>query len=97
MQKEGADIIDVGAESTRLGSTPIPIKQEISKIQKFLKLFRKKSKMPISIDAYKPEVATVALQEGADIINNIYALRYKNKQMAKIIAKNKASVILMHT
>ena len=96
MQKDGADIIDVGAESTRPGSRPVPVKEEKAKIKKFLKLFRKKSKMPISVDTYKPEVAQVALDEGADIINDIYALRYKDKQMAKIVAKNKAAVILMH-
>ena len=96
MQKDGADIIDVGAESTRPGSRPVPVKEETTKIKNFLKLFRKKSKIPISVDTYKPEVAQVALDEGADIINDIYALRYKNKQMAKIVAKNKAAVILMH-
>jgi dihydropteroate synthase len=96
MQKEGADIIDVGAESTRPGSKPVPVKEEMTKIKNFLKIFRKKSKLPVSVDTYKPEVAKVALDEGADIINDIYALRYKNKEMAKIVAKNKAAVILMH-
>lgn len=96
MQKDGADIIDVGAESTRPGSKPVSIKQEIEKIKKFLKLFRKNSKMLVSVDTYKSEVAQVALDEGADIINDIYALRYKNKSMAKIVAKNRAAVILMH-
>ena len=96
MQKDGADIIDVGAESTRPGSKPVSIKFETEKIQKFLKLFRKKSKIPVSVDTYKPEVAHVALNEGADIINDIYALRYKNKEMAKVVAKNKAAVVLMH-
>jgi dihydropteroate synthase len=96
MQKDGADIIDIGAESTRPGSKPVPVKREIEKIQKFLKLFRKKSKIPVSVDTYKPEVARVALDEGADIINDIYALRYKNKEVAKVVAKNKAAVILMH-
>jgi len=96
MQKDGADIIDVGAESTRPGSNPVPVKFETEKIRKFLKLFRKKSKMPVSVDTYKPEVAHIALNEGADIINDIYALRYKNKEMVKVVAKNKAAVILMH-
>ena len=96
MQKDGADIIDVGAESTRPGSKPVSVKFETEKIKKFLKLFRKKSKMPVSVDTYKPEVARVALAEGADIINDIYALRYKNKEMAKVVAKNNAAVVLMH-
>lgn len=96
MQEDGADIIDVGAESTRPGSKPVELKCEISKMQKFLKLLRKKSNIPVSVDTYKPEVAKAALDEGADIINDIYALRYKNKSMAKIVAKYNAGVILMH-
>ena len=96
MQKDGADIIDVGAESTRPGSKPVSVKFETEKIKKFLKLFRKKSNIPVSADTYKPEVALVALAEGADIINDIYALRYKNKEMAKVVAKNNAAVVLMH-
>lgn len=96
MQESGADIIDVGAESTRPGSKPIPVKEEIKRIQTFLKLFSKKSKIPISIDTYKPEVANMALNEGADIINDIYALRYDNSKMAKVVAKHKAAVVLMH-
>lgn len=96
MQKDGADIIDVGAESTRPGSKPVSVKFETEKIKKFLKLFRKKSNIPVSVDTYKPEVARVALAEGADIINDIYALRYKNKEMAKVVAKNNAAVVLMH-
>ena len=96
MQENGADIIDVGAESTRPGSKPIPVKEEIKRIQTFLKLFTKKSKVPISVDTYKPEVANVALNEGADIINDIYALRYDNSKMAKVAAKHKAAIVLMH-
>lgn len=95
MQADGADIIDVGAESTRPGSKPVMIKEEIKKIKTFLKMFRKKSKIPVSVDTYKSEVAEVALGEGADIINDIYALRY-GKNMAKVISKNKAGVVLMH-
>ena len=95
MQEYGADIIDVGAESTRPGSKPIAVKEEIKKIKTFLKIFRKKSKIPVSVDTYKSEVAEVALDEGADIINDIYALRY-SKNMAKIIFYHKAGVVLMH-
>lgn len=96
MQENGADIIDIGAESTRPGSKPIPVKEEIKRIKTFLKLFTKKSKVPISIDTYKPEVANVALNEGADIINDIYASRYDNSKMAKVVAKHKAAIVLMH-
>jgi dihydropteroate synthase len=95
MQECGADIIDVGAESTRPGSKPVAVKEEIKKIKTFLKIFRKKSKIPVSVDTYKSEVVEVALAEGADIINDIYALRY-GKDMAKIISQHKAGVVLMH-
>ncbi len=98
MQKQGADIIDIGAESTRPGSRPVDVKEEILKVKSFLKNARKKIKVPISVDTYKPDVANVALGEGADIINDIYALRYNKTKlsMAKVIAKNKAAVVLMH-
>lgn len=96
MQENGADIIDVGAESTKPGSKPIPVKEEIKRIKDFLKLFAKKSKVPISVDTYKPEAANVALNEGADIINDIYALRYENSKMVKVVSKHKSAVVLMH-
>lgn len=96
MEEYGADIIDVGAESTKPGSSPISAKEEIARITKFLKIFSKKTKLPISIDTYKPEVAKVALNEGASIINDIYALRYDKSKMAEVVAKHQAGVILMH-
>lgn len=98
MQRQGADIIDVGAESTRPGSKPLNVKDEIVKITKFLKFFAKKAEVPISVDTYKPEVAEAALAEGADIINDIYALRYSKskRKMADVVAKHKAGVVLMH-
>lgn len=96
MQEQGADIIDVGAESTRPGSKPIPAKEEIKQIQKFLKLFVKKTKLPVSVDTYKPEVARTALELGASIINDIFALSYGKSEMAKVAAEYGAGVVLMH-
>lgn len=96
MEKDGADIIDVGAESTRPGSKPVSVKEEISRITKFLKIFAKKTKLPISVDTYKPEVANAAMQEGAHIINDIYALTYNKSKMAEVAAKHNAGVVLMH-
>ncbi|MDD5022448.1 MAG: dihydropteroate synthase [Endomicrobiaceae bacterium] len=95
MQEYGADIIDIGAESSRPGSNPISEKEEITRVRKLFKLLRKKTKLPISVDTYKPAVAQVAINEGADIINDIYALGY-SKKMAEVIAKNKVGIILMH-
>ncbi|MFA7074213.1 MAG: dihydropteroate synthase [Endomicrobiaceae bacterium] len=96
MEKDGADIIDVGAESTRPGSEPVSVKEEILRITKFLKIFTKRTKLPISVDTYKPEVANAAMQEGANIINDIYALTYNKSKMAEVAARHNAGVVLMH-
>jgi dihydropteroate synthase len=96
MEENGADIIDVGAESTRPGSEPVPVKEEISRITKFLKVFLKKTGLPVSVDTYKPEVAKAAMEEGAHVINDIYALQYDRSKMAEVVAKYNAGVILMH-
>lgn len=95
MKEYGADIIDVGAESTRPGSKPVSEKEEIKKIVKFIRFIRKKTKLPISVDTYKPTVAKAAIDEGADIINDIYALGYDEK-MADVVSKNKTGLIIMH-
>ncbi len=94
-QKDGADIIDIGAESTRPGSKPVCEKEEAKIIKRFLKILRKKTDLPISVDTYKTEAVKAAVGEGADIINDIYALGY-DKRIAGVIAKNKTGVILMH-
>ncbi|MDD5236901.1 MAG: dihydropteroate synthase, partial [Candidatus Omnitrophica bacterium] len=92
--KNGADIIDLGAESSRPGARPIPVKEELRRIMPVLKIITKKIKAPVSIDTYKPEVAQIALDNGAVLINDISAL--KNKKMAKLISGYKAGVVLMH-
>ncbi|MDR0479242.1 MAG: dihydropteroate synthase [Burkholderiaceae bacterium] len=72
---EGADILDIGGESTRPGSLPVPLAEELARV---LPLVREAVKLgvPISVDTYKPEVMAVALDAGADIINDIWALRH---------------------
>ena len=69
----GADIIDIGAESTRPGATPISADEEFSRLKKILPAIRKLG-VPISIDTYKPEVAEVVLRRGAKIINDVHGL-----------------------
>lgn len=96
MIEYGADIIDIGGESSRPGAKPISIDEEKSRIIPVLKLILKKTKIPISIDTYKPEVANACLEEGASIINDITAMRFKNGAMAKIVSQYKVPVILMH-
>ena len=94
MIKEGADILDIGAESTRPGSRPIDKKEEIKRLSRCLKSLIKEFKVPISVDTYKPEVAKAALDLGADIINDITGLR--DTRMKKILANYKAGVVIMH-
>ena len=92
---EGADMLDIGAESTRPGARPISVKEEIKRLIPALKRIRKEINLPISIDTYKAETAKAALDNGADIINDISALT-ADKKMAKIISRHKAGVVLMH-
>lgn len=94
MVEDGADIIDIGGESTRPGAKPVSIKEEIRRTIPAIKEINKKIKIPISIDTYKPEVARAALENGAVIVNDIFGLR--NKKMACVIAKYKAGVVIMH-
>ncbi|MDR3244259.1 MAG: dihydropteroate synthase [Elusimicrobiota bacterium] len=93
----GAKIIDLGAESSRPGSKPIDYKLEIKRLIPALKQIRKKVKIPISIDTYKYETAKAAISEGADIINDIFALKIGKDKLAKLIADSKAGLILMHS
>ncbi|MCF7916542.1 MAG: dihydropteroate synthase [Candidatus Omnitrophica bacterium] len=95
MIKEGAKIIDFGAESTRPFSKKITIQEEIKRIVPVLKIVRKKFKnLIISIDTYKPKVAKAAIEQGADIINDITALR--NNAMLALVKKHKLGCVLMH-
>lgn len=91
----GADIIDIGGESSRPGALPLSEEEEISRIIPVLKRLKGKVGIPISVDTYKSAVAEAALGEGAQIINDITALR-GDKRMARVIAKKNASVVLMH-
>ena len=95
MEREGAHIIDVGGESSRPGSRPVSAKEEIRRIKPVLKRLSKKIKIPISVDTHKHEVAHAALDEGVQVVNDIYALRGDNR-LAKLIARYKAGVVLMH-
>jgi len=94
MVRDGADVIDVGGESSRPGAKAVPIKEELTRTIPVIKALAKKVKVPISIDTYKPEVARQALDNGAVIVNDITAL--KNPKMAKIVARYKAGVVIMH-
>ncbi len=92
---EGADIIDVGGESTRPGSDPVSAEEESRRILPVISSLRKHTKSLISVDTSKSEVAMAAIAEGADIINDISALR-KDPKMISVAAQTGAPVILMH-
>lgn len=91
---EGANIVDVGAESSRPGSERITAEEELDRLQKVFPFFEK-SPVPISIDTYKSEVAEIALSRGAEIVNDISALRM-DKKMVDIVRNYNARIVLMH-
>jgi len=94
MAGDGADIIDVGGESSRPEAMPVSLKEELKRTIPAIKVLGKKINLPISIDTYKPEVAEQALDNGAVIVNDISGL--SNPKMLKLVAKYKAGVVIMH-
>ncbi len=92
---EGADMIDVGGESTRPGSDPLPTEEELSRVIPVIEALSKKTDVPVSIDTYKAEVARRALDAGAQMINDISALRFDPK-MKEVASKYKVPIVLMH-
>jgi dihydropteroate synthase len=95
MQRDGADIIDIGAESTRPGSEGISAGEELRRLLPVLEALRGKLKIPISVDTQKSAVAEIALGAGAQIINDVSGLR-SDVALAKVAAKYHAPLILMH-
>ncbi|MCQ4637823.1 dihydropteroate synthase [Anaerovorax odorimutans] len=95
MIEEGADIIDVGGESTRPGHTVITEDEEIERVTPVIEKIRANFDIPISIDTYKSNVARAALDAGADLVNDIWGLK-KDPAMADLIAQRKAVCCLMH-
>lgn len=95
MKKDGADLIDVGGESTRPGHTPISDQEEISRVVPVIERIKKEIDLPISVDTYKSEVAKAAIDAGADLINDIWGLKY-DPNLAKVIAETEVACCLMH-
>lgn len=91
----GADILDIGGESTRPFSEPVTLEEELHRVIPVIREIRKISNCPISVDTVKAEVAEAALNEGADIINDISALRF-DPRMADVASAFEVPVILMH-
>ena len=95
MIAEGAAIIDVGGESTRPGYTKISDEEEISRVVPVIEAIKQRFDIPVSIDTYKSEVAKAAAAAGADLINDIWGLKFDDK-MAEVIAENNLACCLMH-
>lgn len=95
MEQDGADIIDIGGESTRPGSDPVSAADQINRILPVLEELRGKLKIPISIDTSNSQVAEVAARSGAEIINDVTGLR-ADPQLAEVARRRKLPIILMH-
>lgn len=95
MIRDGADIIDVGGESTRPGYTKISDQEEIERTVPVIEALKKNFDVPVSIDTYKSEVAKATVAAGADLVNDIWGLKY-DEQMAQVIADHHVACCLMH-
>jgi dihydropteroate synthase len=95
MIKQGADIIDIGGESSRPGAEPIDASLEIERVVPVIEAIRNESEIPISIDTYKSETAQVALDAGADFINDISAFRFSD-DMIDVAVRNTVPIVMMH-
>ena len=95
MAAEGADIVDIGGESSRPGAQPVTAEEEQRRVLPVIENLRRETDLPISIDTYHAATAEAALDVGADIINDISALRF-DTQMAPLVAARKVPLVLMH-
>jgi dihydropteroate synthase len=93
--EEGADILDIGGESTRPGSQPISEEEELSRVMPVLRRLVKEVDVPISIDTYKARVAREAIEAGASMVNDVWGLRM-DPDMAKVVAEYNVPVVVMH-
>jgi dihydropteroate synthase len=95
MVREGADMLDVGGESTRPGHAPVTAEEEISRTEKAVRRLAQQSGVPVSIDTYKLEVAEAAVAAGATIVNDVWGLT-RSPAMADLAARAKCALVLMH-
>ena len=90
MVREGASIIDIGGESTRPGYTPVSTEEECDRVLPVIEAIKKEIDIPISLDTFKPIVAREGIKAGADMINDIWGLKY-DSEMAGVIAEGKVA------
>ncbi|ARK28473.1 dihydropteroate synthase [Halalkalibacter krulwichiae] len=95
MVEDGADIIDIGGESTRPGFTPVVAEEEIRRVVPVIEAVASEVNVPISIDTYKAEVGKRALEAGASILNDVWGAKW-DKEMAQVAAESNAPIILTH-
>ena len=96
MQAEGADLIDIGGESTRPGAEAVDAKTELSRVLPVIEGLRGRLTIPMSVDTYKASVADAAIDAGAQMVNDVSGLVYE-PALADVVAKRRAPIVLMHT
>ena len=94
-QEEGADFLDVGAESTRPGSAQITVKEELARLLPALETVLSRVSLPVSVDTYKSKVARQAIQAGAVIVNDVWGLK-KDPEIATVASESGAGLVIMH-
>lgn len=95
IESEGAEILDIGGESTRPGASPVSAEEEIARVIPVIERLRGRVRIPISIDTRRADVAEKALAAGAEIVNDISALQF-DPRMAEVVRKARAGIVLMH-
>ncbi len=95
MEQEGADIIDIGAESSRPGAEPVDEKEELRRLKGILPVVTRSCRIPVSVDTYKASIAKFAIENGASIINDISGMRF-DPRMASLIRRTGAGIVIMH-
>jgi dihydropteroate synthase len=95
MERDGADLLDIGGESTRPGSRGTPAKEELARVLPVLEGLRGRVKIPISVDTQKPEVAEAAIAAGAEMINDVSGLKC-DPRLGEVVARHGVPLILMH-
>ncbi|MBA4542424.1 MULTISPECIES: dihydropteroate synthase [Thermoactinomyces] len=95
LAQDGADIIDIGGESTRPGAEPVSLEEELERVLPVIEVLTKEIDLPLSVDTYKAEVARQAIRAGAHIINDVWGAK-KDPEMAHVAAELDVPLILMH-
>ncbi len=96
MEADGADLIDVGGESTRPGAVPVTVEEELARIQPVLRALAGRLRIPLSVDTSKASVARAGLEAGAAIVNDVTGLRH-GPALAQVVAAGGAALVLMHS